>query len=117
MIKNKINYLLTASMIVCSLAIMPTVYADNNGVVTAKSVSSHTNIEAKMSRTVSETGIVTAPSGLNLRKSASETSAIIKTLVYNSSVNIKGQTGNWYYVEQDGFYGYVSSSWIKLSLN
>ncbi|MBM7833134.1 SH3 domain-containing C40 family peptidase [Clostridium sardiniense] len=61
----------------------------------------------------SGTGRVTARSGLNLRKSASTSSGIIRTIPYNGQVNIKSKSGSWYYVEYNGSYGYVSDDYIQ----
>lgn len=66
------------------------------------------------SSSVNGTGTVTARSGLNLRKSASTSSGIITTIAYNSQVNIKSKSGNWYYVEYRGSVGYVSSDYIQM---
>lgn len=93
MIKKKISKVLALAAVACSaIAFAP------HGTV------------ANASQT---TGVVTAKSGLNLRKSASTSAKIIKTIPYNGQVNIKSKSGNWYNVEHNGSKGYVSADYIQ----
>lgn len=64
----------------------------------------------------SQAGIVSVSSGkLNVRKSASASSAVLTTLVKNSYITLISKSGNWYYVEYaDGKYGYCHENYIKL---
>ncbi len=64
----------------------------------------------------SQAGVVSVSSGvLNVRKSASTSGAILKTLEKGSYVTLISKSGNWYYVEYaDGKYGYCHSDYIKL---
>ncbi len=65
--------------------------------------------------TTSQAGIVSISSGkLNVRKSASTSSAVVKTLAKGTYITLISQTGNWYYVEYaDGKYGYCHKNYIK----
>ncbi|MGH4124429.1 MAG: alkaline phosphatase [Clostridium sp.] len=63
---------------------------------------------------IKNTGIVTAKSGLNVRKSSSLNSPLIGLLKYNSSVTIVEQTGNWYKISYGKSQGYVSKNFVKL---
>lgn len=93
MIKKKISKVLALAAVACSaIAFAP------HGTV------------ANASQT---TGVVTAKSGLNLRKSASTSAKIIKTIPHNGQVNIKSKSGNWYNVEHNGSKGYVSADYIQ----
>ncbi|MDY6013327.1 C40 family peptidase [Clostridium sp.] len=93
MIKKKISKVLALAAVACSaIAFAP------HGTV------------ANASQT---TGVVTAKSGLNLRKSASTSAKIIKTIPHNGQVNIKSKSGNWYNVEHNGSKGYVSADYVK----
>ncbi|MBR5320899.1 MAG: SH3 domain-containing protein [Clostridia bacterium] len=64
----------------------------------------------------SQAGIVSVSSGkLNVRKSASTSSAILTSLTKGSYVTLISQSGNWYYVEYaDDKYGYCHKDYIKL---
>lgn len=64
----------------------------------------------------SQAGLVSVSSGvLNVRKSASTSSAIVATLSRNTYITLISQSGSWYYVEYaDGKYGYCHSNYIKL---
>lgn len=93
MIKRKISKVLALAAVACSaIAFTP------HGTVAHASTTS---------------GVVTAKSGLNLRKSASTSSSVIKTIPYNGQVKIKSQSGNWYSVEHNGNNGYASADYIK----
>lgn len=63
----------------------------------------------------SQAGIVSVSSGkLNVRKSASTSSAILTSLSDNSYITLISISGNWYYVEYaDGKYGYCHKNYIK----
>ena len=86
MIKKKISKVLALAAVACS----------------AIAFAPHGTI-ANASQTTS--GVVTAKSGLNLRKSASTNAKIIKTIPYNGQVKIKNKSGNWYNVEHSGSNG------------
>ena len=64
----------------------------------------------------SQAGLVSVSSGvLNVRKSASTSSAIVATLSRNTYITLISKSGDWYYVEYaDGKYGYCHSNYIKL---
>lgn len=64
----------------------------------------------------SQAGIVSVTSGkLNVRKSASTSSSILKSLSNGSYITLISSSGNWYYVEYaDGKYGYCHKNYIKL---
>lgn len=63
----------------------------------------------------SQAGIVSISSGyLNVRKTASTSSEVVKTLSKGSYITLISQSGNWYYVEYaDGKYGYCHKNYIK----
>lgn len=58
------------------------------------------------------TATVTA-SSLNIRKSASASSAIVKTLYYGAKVTVTAVTGNWAKVTSGGKTGYMSMNYLK----
>ena len=59
-------------------------------------------------------GVITASNGLNMRESGSTTAPIKKVLPYGTKVNIKKSYSEWYYVEHNGTYGYVSRSYVQI---
>ncbi len=63
----------------------------------------------------SQAGIVSVTSGrLNVRKTASTSSAVLTSLPNNSYVTLISTSGNWYYVEYaNGKYGYCHKNYIK----
>ena len=63
---------------------------------------------------LAETGKVTA-SSLNMRKSASSQSDVVKVLKEGQKVTIKGTSGSWYKVEVNGKTGYVAKKYIKVT--
>jgi uncharacterized protein YgiM (DUF1202 family) len=65
--------------------------------------------------TSSKAGIVSVTSGkLNVRNSASTTSAVIGSLSKGSYVTLMSKSGNWWRVEyNDGKYGYCHADYIK----
>ena len=63
---------------------------------------------------LADTGIVTA-SSLNMRKSASTDSDVIKVLREGAKVTIKGTSGSWYKVTYNGNTGYVAKKYISVS--
>ncbi len=64
----------------------------------------------------SQAGVVSLSSGrLNVRISASTSSAILTSLANGSYVTLISKSGNWYYVEyDDGKFGYCHKDYIKL---
>lgn len=58
-------------------------------------------------------GYTTARSGLNLRKSASSSAAVLKTIPYDKYVTVYSKSGNWLYVKYSGTYGYISASYCQ----
>ncbi len=62
----------------------------------------------------SRAGVVTLSSGyLNVRKSASTSSAVVATLQKGSHITLISKSGSWWYVEYaKGRYGYCHSSYI-----
>ncbi len=75
--------------------------------------SQSSNNNSSTQTQINGAGKITARSGLNLRKSASQNSGVIRVIPYNSQVNIKRKSGNWYYVEYGGSYGYVSIDYVQ----
>lgn len=65
--------------------------------------------------TGSAAGTVTTASGnLNVRKSASTSSAVVGSLPKGSAVTLLSKSGSWWYVEYgNGKYGYCSASYIN----
>ena len=63
---------------------------------------------------LADSGTVTA-SSLNMRKSASSDSDVIKVLKQGTKVTINGTTGNWYKVTVGGKTGYVVKKYISVS--
>ena len=63
---------------------------------------------------LAETGTVTAGS-LNMRKTASSDSSVVKVLKQGTKVTIKGTSGSWYKVSAGGKTGYVSKKYISVS--
>lgn len=101
MIKKQVSKILAIATIFCSvIAIIPNATQANA-------------TQAKSERSVTSIGKVTAKSGLNIRKSATTNSQILKTIPYNGQVNIKSKSGSWYYIEYNDTYGYVSDSYIN----
>ena len=64
----------------------------------------------------SQAGVVSISSGvLNVRKSASTSGVVLKTLAKGSYITLISKSGDWYYVEYAyGKYGYCHSNYIKL---
>ena len=58
-------------------------------------------------------GIITAKSGLRIRKSKSTKSRILGVIPYNTKVEILKKSGNWYKVVYNNITGYCSSVYIK----
>lgn len=101
MIKRKISKILAIATIFCS------------AITIAPNATSVNATQAKAERNSVSIGKVTAKSGLNIRKSATTNSQILRTIPYNGQVNIKSKSGSWYYIEYNGTYGYVSDSYIN----
>ena len=59
-------------------------------------------------------GIITAKSGLRLRKGKSTKSTILTTIPYNSKVEILSKEGNWFKVSYKNITGYCSSTYVKV---
>ena len=59
-------------------------------------------------------GIITAKSGLRIRKSKSTKSSILGAIPYNTKVEILEKSGNWYKIVYNNTTGYVSSTYIKV---
>lgn len=66
------------------------------------------------SNQISATGIVINTDSLNVRKGPSTSFDIIGKLSGGNSVKIIGKIDNWYKIEYNGSYGYVSATYIKL---
>ena len=62
---------------------------------------------------LASSGTVTA-SSLNMRKSASTESDIVKVLKKGATVTIQSTKGSWYKVSADGKTGYVAKKYIKV---
>ena len=80
---------------------------DNNGKILDGLVKRR-NEEKKLF--LSESYIVTAKSGLNVRESPNTNSKILTTLQYNSEVS---KIAEWSYIETDKVKGWVYSQYIK----
>ncbi|MDR0876291.1 MAG: SpoIID/LytB domain-containing protein [Clostridiales Family XIII bacterium] len=66
------------------------------------------------SETTPKKGKVTnAPQGLNVRSGAGTNYRIVGGLTNGTTVNIKGQTGDWYKIKYDGKAAYVNKAFIK----
>ena len=102
MIRKKISKILALATILCSAVIIAPHNVNANA----------TQIKAE--RSMSSVGKVTAVSGLNIRKSATTNSQILGAVPYSGQVNIKSKSGDWYYIEYNGTYGYVSDSYINV---
>lgn len=63
---------------------------------------------------LADTGIVTA-SSLNMRRSASTDSDVVKVLREGAKVTIKGTSGSWYKVSYNGNTGYVAKKYVNVS--
>lgn len=59
-------------------------------------------------------GIITAKSGLRIRKSKSTKSSILGAIPYNTKVEILEKSGNWYKIVYNNITGYASSTYIKV---
>lgn len=101
MIKRKISKILALATIFCS------------AIAIAPHATSANATQLMSERSVTSIGIVTAKSGLNIRKSPTTNSEILRAIPYNGQVNIKSKSGSWYYIEYNGTYGYVSDSYIN----
>jgi len=63
----------------------------------------------------SQTGIVRTEGGrLNIRRAPDLSATIIGQVPNGSTVNIKGQSGDWYLVNYNGIEGYSYGAFIKL---
>ena len=73
------------------------------------------SIESKAADGTSKAGIVSISSGwLNVRSSASTTSAIKTSLSKGSYITLVSKSGNWWKVQYNATsYGYCSASYIK----
>ena len=63
---------------------------------------------------LAETGTVTA-SSLNMRKSSTSDSDVVKVLKQGTKVTINGSSGSWYKVTVNGKTGYVAKKYITVS--
>ena len=64
---------------------------------------------------MSQGKVVNVTTNLRVRLGASTSSSVIGYLTNNSSVNVKGEEGNWYKIEFKGSIGYVSKDYIQVS--
>ena len=64
---------------------------------------------------MSQGKVVNVTTNLRVRSGASTSSSVIGYLTNNSSVNVKGEEGNWYKIEFKGSIGYVSKDYIQVS--
>ncbi|MBO5856910.1 MAG: SH3 domain-containing protein, partial [Clostridia bacterium] len=80
------------------------------------SLFSNFNLTAEASSTVYGAGKVTTSStSLNVRKSASTSSAVITTLKRNSQITLINKSGNFWYVRYSASgYGYCSADYITV---
>lgn len=58
--------------------------------------------------------ISTSSSSLNVRRSGNTSSSVIGSLKKGASVNIVGKFGDWYKIQYNSSYGYVSSKYISV---
>ena len=63
---------------------------------------------------ITATGTVIKTDSLNVRKGPSTSFDIIGQLNGGDKVHVVGKSGNWYKIEYNGTYGYVSGSYIEL---
>lgn len=59
--------------------------------------------------------ISSSSSTLNVRSSGSSSSSVIGSLRKGESINIVGKSGDWYKVQYNSSYGYVSSKYISVN--
>ena len=109
MIRKQMSKILAASAIMCA--------ATGVSVVNAAELEVNSvQTQAVEGRSTSTVGTVTGcPSGLNLRKSASTNSSILRLLPNGAKVNILSTSNGWHKVEYNNIYGYVSATYIKTS--
>ena len=75
---------------------------------------SNLNINNAGENSASGTGhVVNVSSSLNIRQSASTSSAIVGTLKNGQSFNIIGKSGGWYHIQVNGVTGYVSGEYVQ----
>ena len=75
---------------------------------------SNSNINNAGENSASGTGhVVNVSSSLNIRQSASTSSAIVGTLKNGQSFNIIGKSGGWYHIQVNGVTGYVSGEYVQ----
>ena len=65
---------------------------------------------------LASSGTVTA-SSLNMRKSASTDSKVVKVLKEGATVTIHSSTGSWYKISAGGTTGYVAKKYIKVGFS
>ena len=95
---------------------------DPNAVTTKPATSTSKPVKKGYNKTEKWKGVVTAQSGLKVRKSpgtsTSDTPCSFSPLKYNTEVSVcdstKGSDGNkWYYICYKGKYGFSSAKYIK----
>ena len=59
--------------------------------------------------------VVTDGSNLNIRRFPSVQSAVIGVIPNGATVNIYGQTGNWYVIKYGSTTGYASTDFIEIT--
>ena len=59
--------------------------------------------------------IITATSGLNIRETASASSKKLGVLKNGTTVQVIGETGNWYKINYNGKVGYIYKAYTKVS--
>lgn len=78
-----------------------------------KAASATVSTEEVTDSSTSKALTVTAKSGLNMRKSASTSSAIICTLPYNTKITSFAAKGDWYKIKYNGKTGYIYGKYVK----
>lgn len=68
------------------------------------------------SESMSKTGIITnVSSNLRVRQSPSLSGLVLGYVLNNQRVHIMGKEGNWYKINFNGSFGYVSADYVKIS--
>ena len=60
---------------------------------------------------------MTEETALNIRKEPSFTADIIGTLERGATIEIKGESGNWYIINCNGGKGYVSKDYVRVDIS
>ena len=78
-------------------------------------IQEETEEKPEISENINKFGIVEVSNSLNVREKASVNSSVIGSLNRHSKVTIVGEEGDFYKIEFNGSYGYVSKEYVKIS--